>query len=74
MFAVDPTAAAQQWISLMEPFAGQVPLVAPGITNNGAGWLLQFLGNCTACNVAAVAVHVYPDLSIETPLPECMSW
>ena len=60
---MSPSDAAAAWKTYIEPFAGQVKLCSPAITNGGApmgaAWLDQFLGNCTQCTVDVLAVHIY---------------
>ncbi|KAF2091302.1 glycoside hydrolase family 128 protein, partial [Saccharata proteae CBS 121410] len=66
---MDVATAVSAWKTWMEPFAGQVKLGAPGVTNGGAPmgitWLQQFLGNCTACHIDFVPIHWYYDCSTE---------
>lgn len=56
-----PTAVAA-WKKYMQPFAGKAKLVAPSVTNAGAPygltWLENFIGNCTACTIDAINLHV----------------
>ncbi|KAM0748216.1 hypothetical protein T439DRAFT_279137, partial [Meredithblackwellia eburnea MCA 4105] len=54
------------WRQYMEPFAGNcgLKLISPAITNGegpnmGLQYLVDFLGNCTACHIDAVAAHWY---------------
>ena len=62
---VDPTTAANLWMTYMQPFAGQATLVGPSITNGGApvgtAWLDQFMDECNTlgCQVDAIAGHIY---------------
>lgn len=63
---LSPEAAAAAWKTYMEPFAGQVKLVAPGVTNGqspglGLDWLQSFLSACSDCTIDAVAQHWYWD-------------
>ncbi|TBU51359.1 glycosyl hydrolase catalytic core-domain-containing protein [Dichomitus squalens] len=66
---VDPTTAAQLWMTYMQPFKGQATLVGPAITNGGAplgtAWLDQFMDACNklGCQVDAVAGHIYGSAS-----------
>ena len=51
-------------MTYMEPFAGQVKLVAPGVTSGvgdgiGSSWLEEFLTACSSCTIDAVAQHWY---------------
>ncbi|GAB7349060.1 hypothetical protein MBLNU459_g8022t1 [Dothideomycetes sp. NU459] len=48
----------------MQPFAGKALLGAPAVTNVGGanyglGWLEQFLGNCTSCQIDFIPIHWY---------------
>ena len=61
---LSPQAAAAAWMQYMEPFAGQVKLVAPSVTNSqssgmGLNWLQSFFDACTGCTIDAVAQHWY---------------
>ena len=61
-----PDAAAALWKQYMEPYAGQVKLVAPAVTNGqGAGlgldWLDQFMTACSDCTIDAIGQHWYWD-------------
>lgn len=63
---MSPAAAAQAWMTFMQPFAGRAKLVSPAITNGpppamGTGWLDQFFTECDklGCTVDAVAAHIY---------------
>ena len=58
------SAAAAAWKTNMQPFAGgSVKLVSPAVTNGGGEtglqWMKEFLGNCTSCQIDAVALHWY---------------
>lgn len=56
-------ASVTAYRTAMNPFAGQVQLGAPAVTNSGApsglAYLGQFLGNCTDCQISFVNVHWY---------------
>jgi len=66
---MDPKTAAVLWKTYMEPFAGQVKLISPAVTNGngmdstgrfyGLDWLLQFKSYCTGCTIHAYALHWY---------------
>lgn len=66
---VEPAAAAQLWMTYMQPFAGQATLVGPAITNGGAPmgttWLDTFMDECDklGCQVDAIAGHIYGSAS-----------
>jgi hypothetical protein len=48
----------------MQPFAGQVKLGAPAITASGLydGYLSQFMGNCTTCQIDFINLHWYANV------------
>lgn len=51
----------------MEPYAGKVKLVGPAVTNGGGvEWLQDFLGNCTACTIDAIAMHWYDSATVSS--------
>jgi len=56
-------ASVTAYKTFIQPFAGQVLLGAPAVTNTGppAGltYLTYFLGNCTNCTVDFVPIHWY---------------
>ncbi|KAI3396624.1 hypothetical protein diail_11877 [Diaporthe ilicicola] len=56
---LDPTAAADAYRKFMQPFAGKARLGAPAVSNDGRGWMTQFLGNCSDCAVDFVPIHWY---------------
>ncbi|SCV70125.1 BQ2448_1519 [Microbotryum intermedium] len=65
---ITPAKAAQLWKTNMEPFAGKARFVSPAVTNGayaadgspmGVNWMTEFLGNCTRCNIDAIALHWY---------------
>jgi hypothetical protein len=66
---LSPSAAADLWRQYMEPYAGQVGLVAPAVTSTvsddtgdaavGAEWLKEFLEACSDCTIDAVGQHWY---------------
>ena len=61
---LSPSAAAIAWNTYMQPFAGgNVKLVSPAVTNGGGEtglqWMTEFIGNCTSCQIDAVALHWY---------------
>lgn len=62
---LSPSAAAQGYITYMQPYAGKVKLGTPAITNSGAknqgvDWLSQFLSACNGqCTYDFCAAHWY---------------
>ena len=69
---LSPQAAAAAWMQYMEPFAGQIKLVAPAVTNGqssgmGLSWLTQFLSACSGCTIDAIGLHwYYPGSPVDT--------
>lgn len=63
-----PAEAVAGWRKYMEPFAGQVKLGAPAVTNGGYDWLSQFLNQCKGCHIDFVPVHWYNDHTLEKDL------
>ncbi|OBZ77693.1 hypothetical protein A0H81_01697 [Grifola frondosa] len=67
-----PQAAAQAWMTYMQPFAGKAKLVSPAITNGGppmgTAWLDSFMSECQTlgCTIDAIAAHIY-DSATNTP-------
>ncbi|KAJ0421211.1 hypothetical protein BJY00DRAFT_301082 [Aspergillus carlsbadensis] len=56
--------AAAGHMENLEPFAGQVRISTPAVTNGpppnmGTGWMDQFFDHCTACTIDFVAIHWY---------------
>jgi O-glycosyl hydrolase len=65
---LSPDAAADLWRQYMEPYAGQVGLVAPAVTSTvapmmGSAWLEAFLKSCSDCTIDAVGQHWYGSAS-----------
>ncbi|KAK7741843.1 hypothetical protein SLS53_004910 [Cytospora paraplurivora] len=56
---IDPTTAVNAYRKYMQPFAGQVKLGAPAVSNDGYNWMSQFLDNCTGCSIDFVPIHWY---------------
>lgn len=58
-----PQQAADAWMQWCEPFAGQVKLISPAITNGGppmgTSWMDEFLQLCTTCTIDGIAAHIY---------------
>lgn len=65
---MSPAAAVAAWKKYMEPFAGQVKLGAPAVSNGGFDWLSKFLDQCKGCHIDFVPVHWYNDHSLEKDL------
>ena len=56
--------AVGAWKTWMEPFAGQISLVSPAVSNSGASgqglsWLSSFVSSCSGCHLDAIALHWY---------------
>ncbi|KAG8413400.1 hypothetical protein J3458_012969 [Metarhizium acridum] len=62
---LSPGAAVAAWKTYMEPFAGQVKLGAPAVSNGGYGWLSKFLNQCKGCHIDFIPVHWYNDHTLE---------
>ena len=61
---ISPSDAAAGYHIYMEPFAGQVKISTPAVTNGGPpnmgiGWMEQFMSNCTDCTLDFAAIHWY---------------
>ncbi|KAL4865306.1 hypothetical protein BDV12DRAFT_200249 [Aspergillus spectabilis] len=61
---ITPSDAAAGYLEYMEPFAGQVRISTPAVTNGpppnmGTGWMDQFFEHCTTCTLDFVAIHWY---------------
>jgi hypothetical protein len=67
---MDVQTAVAGWKQYMLPFASKAKLVSPAVTNGGPPsgqvWLDQFLGNCTGCQISAVALHIYDSATSES--------
>jgi len=59
--------AVTAWNTYIQPFAGQVTLVSPAVTNGasplGQTWLDEFISACTGCTIDAIALHIYDSAS-----------
>lgn len=51
--------AVQAWWKYMEPYAGRARLGAPAVSNDGWGWITQFLNECQGCHIDFVPIHWY---------------
>lgn len=64
---MDVSTAVSVWKSSMEPFAGQLKLVSPSVTNGqaplGLTYLSNFISQCTDCHIDACAIHWYSSAS-----------
>jgi hypothetical protein len=69
---IQPAAAAQGYMTYMQPFAGSVKIGMPSVLWNNVGsssggnyntkqWTNYFLGNCTSCTLDFGAIHWYQD-------------
>lgn len=62
---LSPQAAAEHWITYMEPYAGKAKLGSPAVCNSdapnmGLHWLNDFLSACgSRCTVDFFAIHWY---------------
>ncbi|KAL2836420.1 hypothetical protein BJY01DRAFT_251997 [Aspergillus pseudoustus] len=61
---ITPSDAAAGYLINMEPFAGQVRISTPAVTNGpppnmGTGWMDQFFEHCVTCTINFVAIHWY---------------
>ncbi|KAJ5815481.1 Glycoside hydrolase superfamily [Penicillium riverlandense] len=68
---IDPTDAANAYLSSIVPFKGDAKLISPAVTSSmtpgmGLSWFESFMGVCgTGCNLTGLAVHWYGDTSDE---------
>lgn len=62
---ISPGDAVNGWKQYMDPYAGRARLGAPAVSNDGYGWLQDFLNQCQGCNIDFVPVHWYNDHSLE---------
>lgn len=69
---IAPAAAAEGYLTYMQPFAGTVQIGMPSVLWNNVGssslgdydtkvWTEYFLGNCTSCDLGFAAIHWYQD-------------
>lgn len=65
-----PQAAANAYLTYMNPFAGRAYLGAPAVTNGGSGlpWLTKFLALCTGCHIDFIPIHWYDSATNEAYL------
>jgi hypothetical protein len=61
---ISPSDAAAGHLAYLEPFAGQVRISTPAVTNGpppnmGTGWMDQFFQHCNTCTIDFVAIHWY---------------
>ena len=60
---ISPSAAADGWRKLMDPYAGKAALGSPAVTNGGGDmgltWLKNFYDACSGCHVDFTVVHWY---------------
>lgn len=61
---INPSDAAAGYLEFMQPFADQVRIGTPAVTNGpppnmGIGWMDQFVANCSTCTLDFVAIHWY---------------
>jgi hypothetical protein len=61
---ISPADAAAGYLKFMEPFAHDVRIGTPAVTNGpppgmGIGWMDQFFQNCSSCTLDFVAIHWY---------------
>lgn len=62
------SSAVSAWQSYIQPFSSKVKLVSPAVTNSGnAGqglsWLSSFISSCNGCQIDAIALHWYGDIT-----------
>ena len=61
---LSPSEAADAWLKYLEPYAGEVKLGSPAVTNGqkadrGLNWLSEFLDVCHNCTIDFIAIHWY---------------
>lgn len=60
---LSPSDAAAAYMQYIQPYAGQVKLGAPSVTNGGAPmgltWLGNFMSACSSCTIDFVVIHWY---------------
>ncbi|KAF8860537.1 hypothetical protein BDZ45DRAFT_568941, partial [Acephala macrosclerotiorum] len=54
-----PQAAVDAYRTYIQPFAGQLKLGGPAVTEVGTAWLLQFLSLCVDCTIDFIPMHIY---------------
>lgn len=81
-----PAAAAEGYITYMEPYANQVKISTPNVLwNNYDGsssggpynsrvWMQYFLGNCTGCHFDFMPIHYYQDCDPSEPGASGAAW
>ncbi|KAH2328145.1 hypothetical protein KXW28_006387 [Aspergillus fumigatus] len=61
---ISPADAAAGYLVSLQPFAAQVRISTPAVTNGpppnmGTGWMDQFFEHCRTCTIDLVAIHWY---------------
>ncbi|KAH1995156.1 hypothetical protein KXV33_001945 [Aspergillus fumigatus] len=61
---ISPADAAAGYLVSLQPFAAQVRISTPAVTNGpppnmGTGWMDQFFEHCRTCTIDFVAIHWY---------------
>lgn len=62
------SSAVSAWKTYIQPFGGKVKLVSPAVTNSlnagqGLSWLSDFINSCSGCQIDALALHWYGDIT-----------
>jgi Glycosyl hydrolase catalytic core len=58
---LSPQDAANAYRTYMTPFTGRAQLGSPAVSNDGWGWITEFMSLCGDCGVTFIAVHWYND-------------
>lgn len=76
-----PAQAATVYKNYVQPFAGQVALASPAVTNGGGAtgldYLENFVGQCGSCHFDIINVHHYvnrQDLSVDQAVSAVKSY
>jgi hypothetical protein len=54
-----PQQAADAYRQYLTPFVGRAGLASPAVSNDGLGWMQEFMSECGDCGIDYMAVHWY---------------
>ncbi|KAH6647923.1 glycosyl hydrolase catalytic core-domain-containing protein [Truncatella angustata] len=53
--------AANAFRQYLTPFKGRASIGAPAVSNDGYGWITDFMGKCQDCGIDFIPIHWYND-------------